>query len=274
MAESEGEGMKITAQTITDLLAQKHHKDVFVPECSTNGQTAGHYQRMDAWAMVKSWARPMATAYEIKVTRSDFIQDDKWPGYLAYCNAFYFVCPHGLIQLEELPENVGLMYVSKTGTRLYTKRKAPRRDVDIPERLWRYLLFSRTRVVDYALDHESYRKQFWKKWVKGKAIDRDFGHHVSKSIRRTVADKITSVQDRNNDLLVKMGEYDNTLGLLREFGLVDAAGNITPKWDMRGAIRKLTDAVPIGLITDVRTAYERIGTLLTELNRIKQEGSV
>ena len=82
----------ITAQTVLELLAAKHSRDVFVPECK-NGAThfADGMQKIDAWAMKKSWASPCVTAHEIKVSRADFLKDDKWPGYLPYCNQFYFV---------------------------------------------------------------------------------------------------------------------------------------------------------------------------------------
>jgi len=49
--------------------------------------------------------------YEIKVSRSDFLGDDKWDNYLKYCNYFYFVAPKGLIGKHELPDGVGLIEV-------------------------------------------------------------------------------------------------------------------------------------------------------------------
>lgn len=48
--------------------------------------------------------------YEIKVSRGDFKSDKKWTEYLAFCNQFYFVCPKGMIKLDELPPEIGLIY--------------------------------------------------------------------------------------------------------------------------------------------------------------------
>lgn len=44
----------------------------------------------------------------------------------------YFVCPNGIIQPDELPPDIGLKWVAKTGTRLFTKRKAQRREIELP----------------------------------------------------------------------------------------------------------------------------------------------
>ena len=66
---------------------------------------------------------------------------------MGYCSQFAFVCPWKLIAPEELPADVGLLYASQNGRRLYTKRKAASRHVEVPETLWRYLLMARTQVA-------------------------------------------------------------------------------------------------------------------------------
>ena len=70
------------ASDLLALLAKKHSADVFVPECKTGGTWAGTHLRLDAWAMRRSWTHPTVWGYEIKVSRSDFLSDDKWVGYL------------------------------------------------------------------------------------------------------------------------------------------------------------------------------------------------
>ena len=139
---------KIIAPMILDLLAAKHRGDVFVAECKTGPTTTAnaHHLRMDAWVMRRSWAHPDTTGYEIKVSRGDFLRDDKWPAYLKYCNRFYFVCPPNMIAVNEVPAGCGLMWASKNAAMLYTKIKAPRREVEIPENLWRYVLMCRASI--------------------------------------------------------------------------------------------------------------------------------
>ncbi len=51
------------------------------------------------------------TVFEIKTCRDDFEKDMKWKKYLDYCDKFMFMCPDGVIKPEELPPNVGLVYV-------------------------------------------------------------------------------------------------------------------------------------------------------------------
>jgi len=63
----------MTAKDIIKILSHKHRDDVFVTECK-NGPSNRGYLRLDAWVMARSWARPKVTGYEVKVSRSDFLQ--------------------------------------------------------------------------------------------------------------------------------------------------------------------------------------------------------
>ena len=58
----------------------------------------------------KRWNRE-TKGYEIKVTRSDFLNDRKWQEYLKFCTWFSFIAPKGVIKKEELPENIGLVEI-------------------------------------------------------------------------------------------------------------------------------------------------------------------
>jgi len=79
--------------------------------------------RLDAWAAACSWATPRYFGYEVKVSRSDFLADDKWPRYLTATTYFSFVCPWGLIGLDEIPDGIGLICMNQAGTGLVTRRK-------------------------------------------------------------------------------------------------------------------------------------------------------
>lgn len=54
------------------------------------------------------------TAYEVKVTRSDFLSDmkkeSKWRSYLDIAERLYYVCPKNLIDKKEIPKECGLIY--------------------------------------------------------------------------------------------------------------------------------------------------------------------
>lgn len=176
------------AHNIVALLKDKHAEDVFLPECK-DGPTQGttHF-RLDGWAMQKSWARPTTWGYEVKVSRSDFVGDDKWQNYLDLCSDFYFVCPDGLIQPSEVPDAAGLLWVAKTGTRLWTKKKAPRREVCIPETMWRYI------VMRLHSEQPADKLAFWQEWIAAKEQSLDVGHRVSRRLRELISENITRVE--------------------------------------------------------------------------------
>lgn len=52
------------------------------------------------------------TIIELKSCKEDFERDNKWKNYLDYCHRFWFMCPSGAIKPEDLPENIGLIWVS------------------------------------------------------------------------------------------------------------------------------------------------------------------
>lgn len=86
-------------------------------------------QRFDAWAINLYPSKGhMTIVYEVKVSRSDFLHEianpTKREQALRHSNEFYFAVPTGLIQLQEVPEECGLLYVNEDLT-IKTIRKAP-----------------------------------------------------------------------------------------------------------------------------------------------------
>lgn len=177
---------KQSSDAIVKLLATRHSKDVFVPECKDGPTHYVSHMRLDAWTMNKSWAHPCATGYEIKVSRSDFLQDNKWHGYLPLCNQFYFVAPKGLIDVSELAPEAGLLAVigKGHGTRLLTQKKAPHRDIELPEAIYRYILMCRVSVTEetFQMDVQE-RGDAWRRWLKEKKENQRLGWQVSRRIR-------------------------------------------------------------------------------------------
>ncbi|GAG15780.1 unnamed protein product, partial [marine sediment metagenome] len=81
--------MKVSAREIVRLLNNRHSEDIFVDECKNGPTWFGSHLRLDAWVMKRKWSPITTIGYEVKVSRSDFLNDDKWQGYLQYCNQFY-----------------------------------------------------------------------------------------------------------------------------------------------------------------------------------------
>jgi len=149
---------EISEQYIIDVLASKHTQDLFVPHCKVGPSygfsnisycACGRIHRnsnlliLDAWVMPYSWVKPII-GYEIKVSRQDFKRDKKWARYLEFCNLFYFVVPWGLIDVKEIPEEAGLVYLTKSQTSLrYIKRPPIRWWHQIPPSIFQYVLMWR-----------------------------------------------------------------------------------------------------------------------------------
>lgn len=244
---------QMDARKIVDLLAARHSKDIFVPECKNGPSQNSTHLRLDAWAMAKSWSKPFTWGYEIKVSRSDFLGDDKWHLYLPYCSHFYFVVPAGLVDPSEVPENAGLIYVSQTGTKLFTKRKAPWRQVTIPEDLYRYVLMCRTKITREYWDADR-RLSKWREWLAEKEEKRKLGHEVSRAIQKHVS----TVESQNWHLKSLMESYDDIRSMVVSLGLnPDSVASWTVERKIKDALAK----VPSDVVEAIRGATVAIKRL-------------
>lgn len=106
--------------------------------------------------------------FEFKVSRSDFLSDiklkpetiaynwnldryvAKWTKYLTYVNIFYWVCPTGLIQPNEIKAPAGLIWVP--GMIIKKRPKSINKDMDISllkEIMFLFAARTKTRIGDY-----------------------------------------------------------------------------------------------------------------------------
>lgn len=154
--------LNVDASKIIALLNAKHSKDVIIPECK-NGETWGARDllKIDAWVLKRSYSPLTTIGYEIKCSRQDFEQDQKWTSYLDLCHEFYFVCPAGLIRTTDLPNRVGIIWASKD--KLHTKRKADRVEPDIEKlnRLLIYVVMARSKIVASMDERERGEPKDW-----------------------------------------------------------------------------------------------------------------
>lgn len=253
----------MTANEIVSLLAARHKEDVFVPECKNGPTQTGRHVRLDAWAMPRSWSHPAVTGYEVKVSRSDFLNDNKWHSYLPLCNLLWFVCPSGLIQEREVPEGVGLLWVASTGRSLRTMRKAPHRDVQIPESLFRYVLMCRSRIRPSGFD-EMTRADRWREWLSEKKDNRKLGYLVSRAVR----EHVETVERENRRLKEQMAGYDEIRKMLAALGVknVDTAST----YSVERRVRELSQIVPDGFESDLRSVAASVGRIQRQLEEMKK----
>lgn len=209
--------MNAGAAEVLAALRQRHPagKALFIDECKLGDSES---RRLDAWVLLKTWSPPTTIGYEIKSQRSDFVGDRKWPTYLPVCHELYFACPAKLIAPEELPPDVGLLWLH--GSRLVTRRRAPRR---APEpsaliRLMSYVLMSRSRPADNWLEaNQGDRAHYWSMWLMDRRAEQHLGYEVSSRVRAIVdeakraqrqaegeRDRLAAVRDR----LVALGLWE------------------------------------------------------------------
>jgi hypothetical protein len=252
--------VKVTAKDIANLLAIKHAKDVFFEEVNLGSATA-NCQRIDAWAMPRSWARWTTHGYEIKVSRSDFLRDDKWHAYREHVEHMWFVCPHGLIQPEELPEGVGLMWAAKTGTRLYTKRKAAKGEANATEAMV-YLLMSRTKPHQgYMCDEDP--ALYWRQWLAKKRENRSLGHAASRAVRERAFD----LQRENESLHRENRKLEEVKAEIKRLEL----GGWDPASELRRKVERERQVVSRDLTRRLQYAHRSLGDALERIEELKGE---
>jgi len=261
---------KLTSDTIKNALAWKHVEDVCVSECKTGPSNYGSKKLgiMDFWVMPKSWAHPAITAYEVKVHRSDFLNDEKWRGYLPYCNYLYFCTPKDLVQPEELPAEVGLCYCSATGTKIYTKRKAVYRDVIIPESIFRYILMARCRIDDDQSSAQARLRQ----WVQTREYEQIEGHLHSKAIRKCIDEQINKVQAENRTLRRKHEEYELIKQQITSLGLsADDIANWTVSREVGSRLRDIKRGHSLEIVNTINNLVRALSEFRREIELDKGE---
>lgn len=248
---------KVTAADISRLLIQKYgEKFVCIAEC----KVGSHWMMrkcpiIDLWCMSKSWANPRTIAFEIKASRQDFLRDDKWPAYLDYCTEFFFVAPPGIIDPAEVPEQAGLLISSKNAKLLYTKKKAPVRQVDIPDSIYRYILMWRSKVTKERAEYDG--AKYWHDWLNRKIENKELGYNVSKRIRAIVRDRIETAESDNRLLKQENERLQGFKEILKEMGFE----NLSP-YRFRTLIEKRMNEIKNGFPDNLEnTLTHAIGNL-------------
>lgn len=255
-----------SSSVILEALAARHSKDVFIPECKDGPTHYSSHMRIDAWAMNRSWAHPIATAYEIKVSRADFLKDNKWPGYLPLCNQFYFVTPPDLIALPEVPAEAGWLTIA--GSRLLTKKKAPHRAIQLPEEIYRYILMCRVVVGrnEYQVERSREERALeWQQFVSKRVEMRELGYRVSKAIR----EKADSLKRENERLTQRMSEYDDIRSFLKRLG-IDPDSRVS-EWSVEDKIKQQEALFPREFMYAMRELKRALDNALRQVDPKKAE---
>ena len=137
--------------------------------------------RPDVYTIEKSYSKPDPTAYEIKVTRSDFLADvtaGKYQSYFRYAGRVIFAVPDGLISKEEVPTGCGLIVRKAATWRM--ARRATANQVEIPSSAMMKLLIDGVNRTVLERRAEPRSADAWRLAKSGRLA---LGQDVAEAIR-------------------------------------------------------------------------------------------
>lgn len=251
--------MKVTAQDIKYALSRKHKEDFFLTEVK-NGSTwmSKELAIMDGLAIKKSWAKPCLTGYEIKVSRSDFMNDEKWPVYKELCHRFYFACPKDLIKPEELPDDVGLIWFNPENKNLYTRKKSKFRDIEMSADMFYYIILSRLENQKHPFF--SSQRELLEQYVIDKVSKRELGRRVASKMAKQLMEaeeKLNKLDREIERLRFDKERFESFLTIMKKHGLN------SNRWSAETDLDKaLTTTVPPKLIETLQTIKKSSEKLL------------
>lgn len=184
------------AWQITKALSIKHKDDFYMTEVKNGPTQYGSHLRMDAIAIKKSWTNPCISIYEVKVSRNDFKQDEKWHLYRQYGNTFSFAVPEGLIDKSELPDGVGLYYVKDNGT-IRTVVKPRFYAVTPDSSFLLYIIMNRLNSDKFPFFSDKYG--YYKQWLEAKKIKEIVGKEVSNELTKSIREHERNIKNYNDN---------------------------------------------------------------------------
>ncbi|MBT1162809.1 hypothetical protein [Bifidobacterium sp. SO1] len=101
---------KVTAVDIEAALADRYRRtgSGFLPQIEVDDPHG--LLRLDGVGLEWSYKRMWLSGFEIKISRSDFLRDAKYALYRNYVDDMTLVCPARMIDRDELPDGIGLLW--------------------------------------------------------------------------------------------------------------------------------------------------------------------
>lgn len=253
--------IKVRSHEITYALSNRNCDELFLTEVKTGPSTMSETLRFDALSIKKSWTKPCITGYEVKVSRSDFLHDDKFIHYKNYCHRLYMVCPKDLIAPSELPEDIGLIYYNPEKKTLHTKRIAHLRDIEISFSLLYYILVSRISNDIHPFFNET--KDYIEAYLLDKADRNKLAYKFKSKLIENVVRAETETENLKRELeksIEKSNERDELVKILRDKGLLTS-------WDYRN-IETLRENLGRKYPKELCDAIKDIDSAMEKLNNI------
>lgn len=258
----------VNARDLVSALERRHVNDIFVSECKNGPTHTASHRRMDGWALLKTWSPVTSIGYEVKVSRGDWLRDEKVASYLPLCHLLYIVAPKGIVKLEELPPTVGLLEPVGDGTRLVAKRKAARREVELPRDLFVYILMCRTKITREQGHEEDrrWRMSYLQAWIAEKEIRRELGLGVNKKLAEHFSDQ----ERRMRTLDQRCEQLEGVERRIQELGF-DPAKPVRD-WEVLQRINQVAATISPALIRRLQDVEKGTAALRKDLEGIRDAG--
>lgn len=182
--------------------------------------------RPDVYTIQKSYSRPLPTAYECKISRSDLRSDTtsgKWQSYLKYAGSVTFAVPDGLATPADIPPQCGLIVRKKETWRL--ARKATIQPVALQMDAVMKLLIDGVSRVTASREPRSRSAELW---TTNESVRKKFGEEVA----RCAADLVSAQQRRDSARAEANSEWDRMRAqvALERKRLISAAKSELETW--------------------------------------------
>lgn len=227
------------ADEILQLLQHRHQTDIWITEVKDGPSTMVQTRRMDGLAIKRSWTHPRFVGYEVKVSRSDFLRDDKWDAYLPLTHQFSFACPWDLIQPDELPSVVGLYWAKPDGKLKQVRKPVLRPMQELPTWLLYYVVISRLDPDHHPFFPSS--REYIAAFVGDKAERRALGYRFQTRLVQDVA----RLEKENEALRTRLEGKEGRLKRLES--ALKAVNLSTDFWSLSHQLTRLQDAAQTGI---------------------------
>ena len=206
----------MTEAEVLALVAQRHTRDLWVTGVAIGSRWAGA-RELDGWALRRSWSPETTFGYEVKVSRGDWLRDQKIAEYAKHVHLMFVVAPEGIVQATELPVGCGLLEVAKTGRRLFTRQKTVRNEHPDLLPIALYLLMSRVRITKNMQDRGELRAERLAAALEGTMVpdSRELGTRVAREVGVYRED----LERRVHEAEIKEGRCQKVESVARELGI-------------------------------------------------------
>jgi hypothetical protein len=212
---------KMTAAQVAESICKHRHGDEFTITEVKTGSTwfNKELRKIDLVAIKRSWAHPCVTAYEIKVSRQDFLSDHKWPAYLQCCNIFSFACPAGVITKQDIEAigqpGIGLVTINGDG-KPHTAVKPLYRNIQLPDDFYLYIIMN--RIDSDRIPFYSTRREYFEGWLANKERCRWIGREVSSKVWTKLSELEKELDDANWKLNHRDNENSDMIDVCKSAG--------------------------------------------------------